>query len=41
VPLDDEAAILEAARSKKKAKLRPAITKQEAFLEFKGDTYGK
>ena len=40
VPLDDEAAILEAARSKKKAKLRPAITKQEAFLEFKGDTYG-
>lgn len=41
VPLDDEAAILEAARLKKKAKLRPAITKQEAFLEFKVDTYGK
>lgn len=27
MPLDDEAALLEAARSKKRAKLRPAIGK--------------
>ena len=41
MPLDVEAAILEAAKTKKKAKLRPAVPKQEAFIEFKGDTFGK
>ena len=41
VGIDDEQAILEAARSKKKAKLRPAVPKQEAFLEFKQDEFGK
>ena len=41
MPLDDEAALLEAARSKKRAKLRPAIGKQAAFVEFKAEPDGK
>lgn len=41
MPLDDEAALLEAARNKNRAKLRPAIGKQAAFVEFKAEPYGK
>lgn len=41
VPLDDEAALLEAARSKQRAKRRPAIGKQTAFVEFKAEPEGK
>ena len=41
VPVDDEAALLEAARSKKRAKLRPHIGKQAAFAEFKAEPRGK
>jgi kinesin family protein 6/9 len=40
-PLDDDGALLEAARNKNKAKLRPAIGKQAAFMEFKVEPEGK
>jgi hypothetical protein len=33
--------LLDAARSKKRAKLRPNVGKQAAFSEFKGESRGK
>ena len=41
VNLNDKAAILQAVRSKNKLKQRPFISKQQAFMEFKADTFGK
>ena len=41
MPLDDEAALLAAARSKQRAKRRPAVGKQAAFVEFKAEPEGQ
>ena len=41
VPMDDETALLTAARKKNKVATRPAVAKQTAFLEFKVEEMGR